>query len=213
MFAIGKPIAVIITNEMNVNIEPYLTTLFMSQYSSKQINDMWGMLKGVAKAKELAKPINIIDVSKSLEYDVFLNIKTAIDETIVAVTIFDDKLVWINAHKHKIEHNKMNGKLDNWVPIRFWIYSLNPILLDIAKPNNEEHAHINNEDHGTFSFKLLSKLKICSLSIFITLNINAHKIAGNAIPNLLKYLEKSAQKYSNNGGIIHNEIIKIKVNR
>ena len=174
---------------------------------------MWGILKGVAKANELAKPISIIEVSKSLEYDVFLNIKTAIDETIVAVTIFDDKLVWINAHKHKIEHNMIKGKFENWIPIRFWIYSLNPILLDIAKPNNEEQAHINSEDHGTFSFKLFSKLKICSLLIFIILNINVHKIAGTAIPNLLKYFEKSGQTYSNKGGIIHKEITKIKVNK
>ena len=136
--------------EIIINTLPYIKTSLVEHDSLLEIIAIWGIEGGVAKAKLASIPIIQIVALKLSELFEETNIVLATVATKVAVTIFEDKLVWIAAHKAKIIRSNIEGRLIKYPPTLFCRKLIIPILsFLIASPKAKVAAHIIKLPQGT----------------------------------------------------------------
>ena len=166
---------------------PNIKTSFVEQDSLDEIIAIWGIEGGVAKAKLASIPIIQIVASRLSEVEVERSIVLATVATKVAVTILDDKLVWIAAHKAKIIRSKIGDKLINELPKFVWRKVIKPIsVLFMASPSASVAAHMIKLPQGTPFLKASPTSIKGLLSILIIHKISVPRSGGITVPYLLK---------------------------
>jgi len=101
-------------------INPYINTSFVDNVSEEEMIAMWGIEGGVAKAKLDSMPIIQIVASRFKVEKVEAITVLATVPTRVAVTILEDKLVWIAAHKAKIIRRMIGERETKEFPRLVW---------------------------------------------------------------------------------------------
>ena len=99
--------------------DPQLINSQISQYPLLLIIAIWGIDGGVAKANADIIPITQIIDGKFIVVTILLNKVAQTALTKDAVTIFDDKLVWIAAQDANIINNNIGLTLVNELPKLF----------------------------------------------------------------------------------------------